>query len=64
MADITGSTFFDLPLIPTSESVLTSSVVLADLENVVDGFGISLPSYIEAEILRYFISTSGNDGHL
>ena len=64
MADITRSAFFDLPLTPTSESVHTSSAVLADLENVDDDFGISLLSYIEVEILRYFISTSGNDGYL
>ena len=64
VADVTESTFFDLPLIPTSESVHTSSALLADLENVVDNFGISLPFYIEAEILRYFMSTSSNDGHL
>ena len=44
VADITGSTFFDLPLTPTSESVLTSSAVLADLENVGVDFGISLLS--------------------
>ena len=51
-------------LTSTSESVHTSSAVLADLENVGDDFGISLPSYIETEILRYFTSTSGNGGHL
>ena len=56
MADITGSTYFDFP---TSESVHTSSVMRANHEN----FGISLLSYIEAEILRYFISISGNDGN-
>ena len=48
----------------TSESVHTSSAVLADLENVGDDFGISLLSYVEVEILCYFISTSGNDSHL
>ena len=60
MADITGSTFFDLPLTPT----LSLHAALADLENVADEFGILLLSYIEAEILRYFISTSGNESHL
>ena len=64
MVYITGSTFFDLPLNPTSESVHTSFAVSADLENVGDAFGISLLSYKEAEIVHYFISTSGNDGHL
>ena len=63
MADITGSKFFDLPLTPTSESVHTSSAVLADLENVGEAFGMSLLSH-KLEILRYFISTSGNGGHL
>ena len=47
-----------------SESVHTSSAVLADLENVVDDFEIPLLSYLEAEILRYFISPSGNDRYL
>ena len=55
---------FDLLDAPMSESVLPSSVVLADLENVGVAFGISLLSYIKVEILRYFISTSGNGGHL
>ena len=64
MADITGSTFFDLPLTPTSTSVHISSAAIADLELVVDYFGIVLLSYIETEILPYFISTSGNGSHL
>ena len=55
---------FDLPCTPVSESVHTSSVVLVDLEIVGIAFGISLPSCIEAEILRYFIVTSGYGGHL
>ena len=62
MADITGSTFSDKLLTPTSASVNISSAALADFENVVDDFGIL--SYIEAEILRYFMSTSGNESHL
>ena len=66
MAAITESTFFDLPLTSMSEteSVHTSSVVLADLENVGVAFGISLLSYIETEIMRYLICTSGDGGHL
>ena len=62
MTNITGSIFFDLRLIPTSESVHTSSVMLADLDIVGEDVRISLLSYIEAEILR-FIGTSGDDGH-
>ena len=64
MAYITGSAFLALPLTPTSESVHTRFAMLVDLENVGDAFGTSLLSFIEAEILHYFISTSGNDGHL
>ena len=64
MADITGSTFSDLPLTPTSASVNISSAALADLENVVNDFGILLLSYIKAVIMRYFMSTSGNESHL
>ena len=45
------------------QSVHTSSAMLADLENVGDDFGISLLSYIEAELLHHFIRTSGNDCH-
>ena len=55
---------FDLPLTLMPESVHTSSVVLADLENVGVAFAISLLSCVEAEILRYFISTSSNGGYL
>ena len=55
-----GSTFSDLPLTPTSEGVHTSAFVLADIENVGDAFGISLLSYIETEILRYFKGASDN----
>ena len=40
MAAITGSAFFDLPLTQMSMSVLTSSAVLANLENVGVAFGI------------------------
>ena len=38
--------------------------MLADLENVGVSFGISLLSDIESKILRYFIRTSGNGGHV
>ena len=55
---------FDLQFTPMSKSVHTSSVVLADLENAGVAFGISLLPCIEAEILRYFICTSDNGGHL
>ena len=48
---------FNLPFIPMSESVHTSSSVLADLEKVGAVFGILLLSCIEAEVLRYFICT-------
>ena len=47
-----------------SESVYTSWAVLLDPKNVGVAVGISLLSCIEAELLCYFISTSGNDGHL
>ena len=38
--------------------------MLLDPENVGVAFGISSLSGIEAEILRYFICTSGYGGHL
>ena len=53
----------NLPLIPISESVHTSSAVLADLENVDVAFGILLLSCIGDEILRYFMVTYGIGGH-
>ena len=59
MADI-----FDSPLIPLSNSVDISPTELLDPENVGKAFGIPLLSSIEAEILRYFIRTSGIGGHL
>ena len=55
---------FDLPLTPLSESVHISSTELLDPEVVGVAFGISLLPGIEAEILRYFICTFGNGGHL
>ena len=55
---------FDLPFNPMSESVHTSPTELLDLENVGVAFGISLLSSTEAELLRYFICTSSNGGHL
>ena len=55
---------FDLSVTRMSGSVHTSPAVLLDPENVGVAFGISLPSCIEAEILRYFICTSGSGGHL
>ena len=51
---------FNLLLTPMSEIVHTSSAVLADLENVCAAFGILLITNREAELLRYFICTSGN----
>ena len=63
VAYITGSTFFDVPLLRRRRvSALYSSAVLADLENVGDDFEILLLSIIEA--LRYLINTSDNDSHL
>jgi hypothetical protein len=47
-----------------SESVHISLVKLLDHENGGVAFGISLLSSIEAELLRYFVPTSGNGGHL
>ena len=44
VANITGSTFSDLLFTPTLASVNISSAALADLENVVDDFGILLLS--------------------
>ena len=55
---------FDLPVTSTSESMHTSITVLLDPENVGVVFGISLLSGIDAEILRYFLCTSGNGSHL
>ena len=37
---------------------------LLDPENVGVAFGVSLQFSIDAEIMRYFICTSGNGGHL
>ena len=54
---------FDLTLTPLSESVQTSPAVLADPWTVGVASGISLLSFITAEILRYFICTSVNGGH-
>ena len=54
----------DLSLTPMSEGVHNSPTELLDPENVSVDFGISLLYSIEAEILRYFICTSGNGGHL
>ena len=54
----------NLPLIPMSESVHTSSAVLADLENVGVASEISLLTHVETEILHHFICNSGNGGHL
>ena len=62
MADI-----FDLPVIATSERVHISPfapAVLLDPENVGVAFGTASLSSIEAEILRYFICSSGIGGHL
>ena len=47
-----------------SESINTSPAVLLDPENVGVAFGVSLLSCLEAEILRYFICTSGIGGDL
>ena len=55
---------FNLPLTLMSKSVHISSAMRADLENVGVAFVISLLSSIDAEILHYFICTSGNGGHL
>ena len=55
---------FDLPITSTSERVHNRPAVLLDPENVGVAFGMSLQSSIEDEILRYFIRTSGNGGHL
>jgi hypothetical protein len=52
---------FDLTLI---QMLNTSSAVLVNLDNVGVIFRISLLSIIDAEILRYFVVTSGNGGHL
>ena len=54
---------FNLPLTLMSESVYTKLAVLADLDNVGVAPEISLLSCMEAEILKYFIVTSGNGGH-
>jgi len=54
----------DLRLPPTATSIDISSIVFLDLENVGVAVGIAVLSCIEAEILRYFLSTSGYGGHL
>ena len=58
------ATIFDLPVTATSERVHISPAVLLDPENVGVAFGISSPSSVEADILRYFVHTSSNGGHL
>ena len=55
---------FDLQVTQISESVHTSPVVLLYPEIVGVAFEISSLSSKEAEILRYFIWTSGNGGYL
>ena len=55
---------FDLPLSAMLESVHTDPAVLPDLGNVGVASAISLISFREAELLRYFICNSGNGGHL
>ena len=55
---------FDLSLTPILDSGHTSPTELLDHENVGEALGFPLLSSIEAEILRYFICTSGNGGHL
>ena len=53
----------DLPVTTTSESIHTSIIVLLDPENVGVAIGISLPSYIQAEIydIAYVLPVLG--GH-
>ena len=55
---------FNLSPTPMSESVHTSSAVLLDPANVGVAFGILLLSCITADILRYFLVTSSDGGHL
>ena len=50
---------FRLPLTPTSGRIHTSFAVLLDLENVGVAFEIPLQSCKEAEIMRFFTTTSG-----
>ena len=55
---------FELLVTPIMKSVHTSPAVLLDHTNGGVAFGISSLSSLEAKILRYFIYTSGNGGHL
>ena len=55
---------FNLPVTATSERVHISPAVLLNPENEGVAFGILSLIGIEAEILRYFICTSSNGGHL
>ena len=55
---------FDFPVTGMSKRVHISPAVLLDPEHVSVAFRIVSLSIIEAEILRYFICTSGNGGHL
>ena len=55
---------FDFSLSVMSESVHISSAELLDTKNVGVAFGMSSLSSIEAEILKFFICTSGYGGHL
>ena len=55
---------YDLSVTRMSESVHTCPAVLLDPENVGVAFGIASLSSVEAEVLRYFICTSGIGGHL
>ena len=55
---------FDLPVIPTSESIHNSPTVLLDPENVEVAVGISLISYMQADlyVVAYVLPVDG--GHL
>jgi len=54
----------DLRLPPLAHSIDIGPIVFLDFENVGVAVGIAVLSCIEAEILRYFLSTSGYGGHL
>ena len=55
---------FGLPVTPTSERIHTSIIVLLDSENVGVAVGISLPSYIQAEIYDIAYIRSVNGGYV
>ena len=54
---------FNLPVTPTSQSVYNSSTVFLDPENMEVAVGISLLTFLQAEILDIAYVLPVNGGH-